>query len=354
MMVSVACLLLVIPFFFPLWSYYLEAPQYPEGISMSIWINKLGGRLDLINGLNHYVGIKPIDPDSFPELKILPWSLAALMLAGLFVALLGRRSWMRGWVVAFVVWAVASLADFYRWLYDYGHDLSPDAPLQIDPFTPALLGTKEIMNFTTTAYPDVGGVAIIIALLLALTAFLCDRPRVPIDKEARRSWGAALVMVLIPWSLTGCDRTPTPIAYGTDACVHCGMIISDPRYGAELVTKTGKVYKFDAIECLATFFLEGRIAREDAHSLWVTNFADPGRLIPTSDAHFLRSPQLHSPMGMNLAAFATHAEREAAKRQHGGSEATWDDILVLVPQSGFLKRHGANIHELMHTSTSRN
>ncbi|EMR03385.1 hypothetical protein [Cesiribacter andamanensis] len=79
-------------FFFPLWKIYLQAPQYPEGLEMHIWVNKIGGdteyTLQNFNILNHYIGMRPIDAEAFPELKIMPYVVYALMLLGLLVALL--------------------------------------------------------------------------------------------------------------------------------------------------------------------------------------------------------------------------------------------------------------------------
>jgi copper chaperone NosL len=342
-LVLVACSLLALPYFFPLWTYDLEAPQYPEGIVMTIWIFKLGGRVDLVNALNHYVGIKPIEAEAFPELKIMPWALGGIMALGVVAALLGRLRLLRAWLAAFALAAVAGFTDFYVWLYRYGHDLDPQAPFAIDPFMPAVLGTKEIMNFTTTAYPGPGGVGVILALALAVAAYV-----VQYGHQRRANYAKALVLApllsLVVFATIGCDVTPSPLAYGVDQCAYCGMIIADPRYGAELLTRTGKAYKFDSIECLAAFVSERRVAEGDVHSLWVTDFTAPQQLLTTKNAFFLRSPQLHSPMGLGLGAFATQEALNTAQNQYGGEVYTWEEVLAVVQHSGLTKRHGGHIH----------
>lgn len=173
----VASLLLLLPFGFPLWRYNLEAPQYPEGISMTIWANKLGGRMALVNGLNHYIGMKEIQAGSFPELALMPWIIGLLSLSGLAMALLRRRAALAAWLAALALFAVLGLADLYHWLYRFGHDLSPDAPIKVDPFTPPLIGPKTVMNFEVVTFPDIGGIAIVLALTLGALALVLEGRR---------------------------------------------------------------------------------------------------------------------------------------------------------------------------------
>ena len=58
--------------FTPMWRIDLDAPQYPEGLRMLIYANKLAGNIDIINGLNHYIGMKTLHTDDFIEFKVLP------------------------------------------------------------------------------------------------------------------------------------------------------------------------------------------------------------------------------------------------------------------------------------------
>lgn len=142
---------------FPLWSFTLWAPQYPEGLRMVVGTEGIHGDLEIINTLNHYVGMKPIRPEDFPELGFLPTVFAGLTLAALLPLFFPRR-WLAGAAVAVVVAvAAAGLVDLYLWLYRFGHDLNPQAPISTPPFTPPILGSKQIYNFVTLSQFELGG-----------------------------------------------------------------------------------------------------------------------------------------------------------------------------------------------------
>jgi len=132
----------------------------------------------------------------------------------------------------------------------------------------------------------------------------------------------------------GCGPSePVPLAYGEDTCDRCHMGLVDERYGAELITRTGRVYTFDSVECLAAFYLR-EIDRGQVASLWVTNFRAPSRLVPAEEAFYLRSPDLRSPMGMNLTAFGPGIERRAVENSFGGEILDWAGVLALVEEEG--------------------
>lgn len=169
----VASLLLVGVFFFPIWDIELEAPQYPEGIGMEIWVDSIEGykEHDLmnINKLNSYVGMKPIEPDSIPELQLMPFIFGLLIVSGVAIAIWGNKKWLMGWLILFVLLALAGLADFYYWGYDYGNDLDPGAPIQVPgaSYQPPILGTKKLMNITATSLPGIGFYISVISMGLA-------------------------------------------------------------------------------------------------------------------------------------------------------------------------------------------
>ena len=172
-----AALALMALFIFPMWRITLIAPQYPDGVTLYIWINKLSGdgpgTLQNVNILNHYVGMKKIDPDSIPELKYFPYVVMGLVGAALLAAFIDRPGVYLAWLILFVVLALLGIYDFYLWEYDYGHDLSPTAPIKIPgaSFQPPLLGTKMILNFIAQSYPPTGGYLAGLAVPLALGAW---------------------------------------------------------------------------------------------------------------------------------------------------------------------------------------
>ncbi|GAB4413896.1 MAG: hypothetical protein OHK0039_21270 [Bacteroidia bacterium] len=178
---ALAALLLLTLFVLPMWRITLHAPQYPTGVHLYIWINKLGGdspgTLQNVNILNHYVGMKYIEPDAIPELKFFPYIVAAVAALGLLAAYLDRSRWFLAWAVLFALLAVAGIYDFYLWEYAYGHELSPTAPIKIPgaSFQPPLLGTKMILNFTAQSFPHIGGYLAGLAIPLALVAWWLRR-----------------------------------------------------------------------------------------------------------------------------------------------------------------------------------
>jgi copper chaperone NosL len=175
MLVAVASLLML--FLFPMWRITLFAPQYPDGVTMYIWINQITGEtpgtLQNINILNHYVGMKYIEPDAIPELVYFPYVIMALAALGLLAALLNKGWGYLSWVLLFVILAALGMYDFYLWEYDYGHNLSPTAPIKIPgaSFQPPLFGTKDILNFVAQSYPHTGGYFAGLAALLAAAAW---------------------------------------------------------------------------------------------------------------------------------------------------------------------------------------
>jgi copper chaperone NosL len=176
LLTALSALLLAAMFVFPIWKIDLVAPQYPEGLGMRIHIDRIVGAqptdLDNINGLNHYIGMARIDPASIPELRYMPWVVGALVALGMLAAAAGRRGLLYGWVGAFSLTALAGLADFWKWGYEYGHNLDPLAPIKVPGMTyqPPLIGSKQLLNILSSSWPDVGGWAAVAALALAAAA----------------------------------------------------------------------------------------------------------------------------------------------------------------------------------------
>lgn len=172
LLVALAALSLGVAFLRPLWHISLEAPQYPEGLGLYIAIDQIGGEnpqdLKSINSLNHYIGMKAIEPDDIPELRFMPKIVMGLMAAGLLVAAVGRRGLLTGYAAVLVVFSLAGLADFWKWSYDYGHNLDPHAAIKVPgmSYQPPLIGTKQILNFRATSWPASGGWVMIAGVTL--------------------------------------------------------------------------------------------------------------------------------------------------------------------------------------------
>jgi len=178
-LIIIAALLLSLTYFMPLWKIDLIAPQYPEGLGLRIWINQIGGQnegdLVRINRLNHYIGMKHIEPDSIKELKIMPWIMRGLLLFGVVAGLMGRRRILLAWIIVFMLMSVAGLVDYYLWGYDYGHNLDLEhASIKVPGMTyqPPIIGSKNLLNFKAVSLPDGGGWAAIISIMLAIAVYI--------------------------------------------------------------------------------------------------------------------------------------------------------------------------------------
>lgn len=165
------CLVLL----FPIWEIHLTAPQYPEGLELYIHTNKLSGQVDIINGLNNYIGMRHIKEDEFVEFKVLPYLFIFIGVIGILAGALNKRWLFFTWGVIFVLFAVLAMGDFYIWLYDYGHELDPSAPIKVPGMTyqPPLIGYKQLLNFGAFSIPGIGGwiMAGVGAIIVGLSVF---------------------------------------------------------------------------------------------------------------------------------------------------------------------------------------
>lgn len=170
--------LVLIPVFFlpvlPIWQMKLWAPQYREGLTLTIYTNTIKGDLQNINLLNHYVGMHAIEPDEFKEFRFMPQALTAFGLFALLAFLVNRR-WLGilGWLI-FTGFAVYMFGDFANWLYHYGNDLDPRAAIKLPPFTPPFIGFAHLANFKVLSIPGAGTVLLGIAWLLGPLAILLE------------------------------------------------------------------------------------------------------------------------------------------------------------------------------------
>ena len=169
---------LVISIFVPIWSIYLSAPQYPEGLAMFIHADKVSGEYEIINGLNHYIGMKEIHADEFWEFKILPFALGLFAVLCFLAAFLNSRKILYTLTGIYLLFGVGFVIDFWRWLYDYGHNLNPHAAIIVPgmSYQPPLFGYKQLLNFEVWSYPNIGGgIMIATGVILIILAFMENR-----------------------------------------------------------------------------------------------------------------------------------------------------------------------------------
>lgn len=182
--------LILLPVFFlpvlPIWHMRLWAPQYHEGLHLTIFTNTIRGDLQNINTLNHYVGMHAITPDDFKEFRYLPVALTLFGVLALLGALVNRR-WLAilGWL-AFTAFSAYMFRDYADWLWHYGHDLDPRAAIKLPAFAPPIIGFRQMANFKVWSYPGIGTVLLGIAWLLGPVAVFLDwRARKPAVSEEK-------------------------------------------------------------------------------------------------------------------------------------------------------------------------
>lgn len=131
--------------------------------------------------------------------------------------------------------------------------------------------------------------------------------------------------------IIGCSQGPKPINYGTDICSMCRMKIMDNKFGAEVVTYKGKIYKFDSDECLIAYLNTGTLKPEQKGQFIVTDYAHPGNLIDAEKAFYLQSEKVPSPMGANISSYLIKEDAEKINAENGnaGVIVGWEAIQQL-------------------------
>lgn len=137
-----------------------------------------------------------------------------------------------------------------------------------------------------------------------------------------------LIAGLLLISFVSCSVEPEPLKYGQDACHTCKMILMDKKFGAELVSKKGKVFKFDDINCMLTHYHSGEVAPEQFSHKLVVDFSQPEKLIPATDAFYLKSSEIKSPMASQVAAFESKGSMEDIQKEVKGIYLVWGELVT--------------------------
>jgi copper chaperone NosL len=328
---AIASLSLIAVYFFPIWRIDLFAPQYPEGLMMNIWLNDIKGQVDIVNGLNHYIGMRKINVDMFPEFQFLVYIVAFYIILGLSIAVIGNRK-LLFWYLVFTMFGGAfAMYDFYRWGYEYGHNLDPTAPIKVPglSYQPPLFGHKRMLNFDAYSFPDVGGWIVITAAGIAFLVWFYEWYRNHKKKNQtttgmKSATGIAAIITAV--SFSSCSAQPEPFNYGTDVCHTCKMGVADIKFGNEIITKKGKVYKFDDIGCMVRYLKSGVIEQKEIAQTVVINYEKKGDFIDVNNAAFAVSQEIRSPMNFNTAAFTNKEVATKFLAGKNGKILTWNEI----------------------------
>jgi hypothetical protein len=187
-----ARVLLLVSIFFPYWHMELEAPQYPKGLYLTAYVNTLTEDVKEIDGLNHYIGMRPLGEAAAFERSIAIWAIIAM-----FLLVEGATFVHSKWAVLLAVPAItfpaAFLVDLYYWMRSFGLNLDPDAPLSssVKPFVPTVIGEGGIGQFKTYAELGNGYWLAVAASVLIIVGFVFHRRAyLPLARRAREAKGA--------------------------------------------------------------------------------------------------------------------------------------------------------------------
>jgi hypothetical protein len=174
-LIAFSAVLIIVSLFFPWWKMIFFAPQYPEGLNIIVYPNKLEGEIDIVNGLNHYIGMANFSKANFPELSYLVYLIGGLAAVTLVTAFMRKKSILYGLISLFTIGGILGVLDLRNALHDFGTNLSPNAPIKIDPFVPPIIGHNTVANFVTNSVLGIGSYFLIAAFLLLLIPLWKDR-----------------------------------------------------------------------------------------------------------------------------------------------------------------------------------
>jgi copper chaperone NosL len=319
-------LALVAVLFVPLWRIDLDAPQYPEGLRLLIFPGKLAGNVDIINGLNHYIGMKTLHTADFFEFTILPYIIGFFALLFVVTGFVARKKLLYFLFVLFISFGVLAMYDFWRWEYNYGHNLNPDAAIIVPgmAYQPPLIGFKQLLNFGAYSIPDKGGwIFVSVGVLLLLVTLIVWRTSKKGKGNIALSSTMAFAFLI---TVTSCNAGPEALKTGVDNCYFCKMTISDARFGAEIVTKKGKIYKFDDTHCILNYLKTKDIELANIKNIYLTNYCGSHQLLDVKNVVLLKAEELRSPMGGNTAAFDVQDSLFAVQKFFPGIVVTWNEL----------------------------
>jgi copper chaperone NosL len=324
LLILLSALSMIAAYYVPLWQILMWAPQYPEGLEMKIWIDNLTGDVRIISALNHYIGMRHIEVSMFPEFGYMIYIVGVMIGFGILTVIVNRRFMLVTFAALIVAAGIAALVDFYLWGYDYGHNLDPKAPIVVPgmSYQPPLIGTKQLLNFTAFSGPDIGGWIFLVAGIIVIGTLSLEL----IKSKMNKNINTAALALLTCLFLVACQIKPEPLRYGKDACHHCKMTLVDKKFGAEVVTTKGKIYKFDDVNCMLNFYNSSETPRENIEQILVIDFSQREKLIDAKSARYIKSDAIKSPMASNIAAFESDKDLRKMNAKWNGAQLRWEEL----------------------------
>ena len=285
--------------------------------------------------------MKTLHAEDFIEFTVLPYIIGVLATLNLLAGLINRKKIFLGIVILFIVTSVVTMADFWRWEYNYGHDLNPEAAIKVPgmAYQPPLIGYKQLLNFSAYSIPASGGLILYRGRRAAhhICALCVYRFKTKNQTSLKKDKGSTLpavsLFVVCFVFLFSCTTKTQPLRLGKDNCDYCRMTISDARFGAEIITAKGKAYKFDDMHCILSFLKAGSVDTVNAR-VYLVDFYHASAATCTTMS-ILKSDALRSPMQGNMAAFASkenlahHRSNLKARPSHGMSRCICNEKFLV-------------------------
>jgi hypothetical protein len=176
LLLGLAGLLLVASIFLPYWRMTLLAPQYPGGLKVEAFLSHLEGDVREIDGLNHYIGMRPLGEAAQLERELSIAAVAVIALLAL-AAVYIHNQWAALLSLPAMLFPFGFLGDLYFWMRSFGQNLDPKAPLSssIEPFVPPILGEGVVGQFRTVAEAGPGLILAAVASVLILVGLYFHR-----------------------------------------------------------------------------------------------------------------------------------------------------------------------------------
>jgi copper chaperone NosL len=324
LLLVISAIALAVSVIVPIWRIELDAPQYPEGLMLQIYANKLGGQVDIINGLNHYIGMQTLHAENFIEFTVLPYIIGFFALLILIAGIVGKRKLLFFSFWLFLAFGIIAMIDFWRWEYNYGHNLDPNAAIIVPgmAYQPPLIGFKQLLNFGAYSVPDIGGWLFISSGVLMLLAIILEYNF--FQPKAKHSIAKISIFAFILFIASCNNSSPQTIKLNKDKCDYCSMTIADGRFGAELISKKGRCYKFDDLRCLIDYKKEK--SSVEFNAIYVHNYNESNQLIDAKKAFYVQNEDLRSPMGGNCAAFLNKEKAIQFSKTQNANVLSWNDL----------------------------
>lgn len=312
---------------FPIWKIELEAPQYPEGLVLKLYAHTLGGDVEIINGLNHYIGMKTLHTENFFEFAVLPYIIGGFGVFSLLMIIAARKRGVMALFIALIVFGIVAAIDFYRWNYEYGHDLDPNAAIKVPEmaYQPPVLGYKQLLNFGAYSIPDIGGWMLISAGFLLFIIVGIEFKL--LSRFKKKTIVNTSLILLLTGVLTACNSNESkPIKLHADGCDFCKMTISDGKFAAQLITEKGRYYNFDDVSCMVLFSKSSPVP---AKRYFIGNYLKASELLPVESVFFLKGDAIKSPMRGNVAAFGSEDLCKEYQSKLSADNFTWEQLYNL-------------------------